>query len=222
MAALHVAGPAASRLIEGAAALGLTLQAAQIDALMRYARLLGVWGKVFNLSAVLDPKAMISHHLLDSLAAVPALDRWSHGRELRLLDVGSGAGLPGVPLAIARPDWSITTIDATAKKAAFVRQVAGELGLANLSALHGRVEHPRTGTGPGFNVVVSRAFSDLETLVESTRKQLATDGIWLAMKGLVPNAEIERLSSDVEVFHVEQLAVPGLNAARCLVWIRPH
>lgn len=222
MAVQHAAEPTADRLIEGAEALGLALGTAQIDALMRYARLLRDWGKVFNLSAVLDAKAVVSHHLLDALAVVPALDRWCEGRHLRLLDVGSGAGLPGVPLAIARPDWSITTIDAVAKKAAFVRQVAGVLGLVNVRSLHGRVGDRTTSLQADFDVVVSRAFSSLQTLVSSTRTQLAPGGVWLAMKGLVPRAEIAVLPHDVEVFHVEQLAVPGLNAARCLVWIRPH
>ena len=218
----HPGDPSAGRLIEGAKVLGLALGAAQIDALIRYAWLLGAWGKVFNLSAVRDAEAVVSHHLLDSLAVVPALDRWRQGRRLQLLDVGSGAGLPGVPLAIARPDWLITTVDAVAKKAAFVRQVTGELGLVNLRALHGRVGDPTTGPGTGFDVVISRAFSSLEALVNSTRAQLSPGGVWLAMKGKIPLIEIEALPNDVDVFHVEQLAVPGLEAARCLVWIRPH
>lgn len=213
---------ASGRLSEGVHALGLDLTVPQIDALMRFAQLLGEWGKVFNLSAVRDPAAVVSHHLLDSLAVVPPLDRWGQERPLRVLDVGSGAGLPGVPLAIARPSWSVTTIDAVAKKAAFVRQVAGELGLTNLRALHGRVGDRVTGPGSGFDVVIARAFASLAALVDTTRDQLGTDGVWLGMKGQVPRAEIEALPGDVEVFHVEQLAVPGLDAARCLVWIRPH
>jgi len=221
MASPQAGNPAAGRLISGAQALGLALGSAQVDSLLRYARLLGEWGKVFNLSAVRDPAAVISHHLLDSLAVVPALERWHDGRQLRVLDVGSGAGLPGVPLAITRPQWSITTIDAVAKKAAFVRQAAGELGLVNVRVLHGRVGEP-PGPGTGFDVVISRAFSSLEMLVKSTRAQRANGGVWLAMKGQVPVTEIDALPNDVHVFHVEQLAVPGLDSARCLVWIRPH
>ena len=220
--AQHAGESAARRLTEGAEALGIALVGCQTGDLLRYAQLLGNWGKVFNLSAILEPEEVVSHHLLDSLAVVPALDRWSRGRRLTLLDVGSGAGLPGVPLAIARPDWSITTIDAVAKKAAFVRQVVGELGLANLKALHGRVGQSARGSVTGFDVVISRAFSSVETFVNSTRASLAPGGVWLAMKGVVPKGELEGLPQDVRVFHVEQLAVPGLDAARCLVWIRPH
>lgn len=213
---------AAEPLALGARKLGLSLSIAQMVALLRFAGLLGRWGGVFNLSAVRDPAAVVSHHLLDSLAVVRPLDRWSGGQPIRLLDVGSGAGLPGVPLAIARPDWSITTIDAVAKKAAFVRQAAGELGLANVSALHGRVGGRAAEPLVPFDVVISRAFSSLEKLVASTSAQRAPAGVWVAMKGQVPREEIEGLPPDVEVFHVEQLAVPGLNAARCLVWMRPH
>jgi 16S rRNA (guanine527-N7)-methyltransferase len=213
---------AAEPLAVGTQELGLALSAAQMDALLRFADLLGRWGGVFNLSAVRDPAAVVSHHLLDSLAVVLPLDRWSGGQPIRLLDVGSGAGLPGVPLAIARPTWSITTIDAVAKKAAFVRQAAGELGLTNLRALHGRVGGRVAEPVAAFDVVISRAFSSLEGLVTSTSAQRAPEGVWVAMKGRVPREEIESLPSVVEVFHVEQLAVPGLDAARCLVWMRPH
>lgn len=213
---------ATDSLVEGAGALGLELGRAQVDLLLRYARLLGEWGRVFNLSAIRDPAAVVSHHLLDSLAVVPRLVRWSGERCLRVLDAGSGAGLPGIPLAIARPDWSITTIDAVAKKAAFVRQAAGELGLTNLRALHGRVEASLLDEAAGFDVIISRAFSSLELFVRCTRARLGPTGIWLAMKGKVPEAEISALPADLEVFHVEQFTVPGLAAARCLVWIRTH
>lgn len=213
---------AAESLVEGAAALGIELSGPQVDQLLHYARLLGDWGRVFNLSAIRDPAAVVSHHLLDSLAIVPGLDRWSGGRHLRLLDVGSGAGLPGIPLAIARPAWSITTIDAVAKKAAFVRQAAGELGLSNVKALHGRVEQATVDTAAGFDVIVSRAFSSLDLFVRCTQARLAPTGVWLAMKGQRPEAEINALPHDVEVFHVEHFTVPGLDAARCAVWIRPH
>lgn len=222
MATVPAGNLAARSLALGAQKLGLSLSTAQVDALLRFADLLSRWGGVFNLSAVRDPAAVVSHHLLDSLAVVLPLDRWSGGQPIRLLDVGSGAGLPGVPVAIARPDWSITTIDAVAKKAAFVRQAAGELGLANVKALHGRVGGRAAEPLAPFDVVISRAFSSLEKLVASTSAQRAPAGVWVAMKGQVPRDEIESLPSIAEVFHVEQLAVPGLNAARCLVWMRPH
>ena len=137
---------------------------------------------------------------------------------MRVLDVGSGAGLPGVVLALARPDWSVCCVDAVAKKASFVRQVAGELKLANLQSRHARVESLAEGA---FDLIVSRAFASLRDFSQLTRNQLAADGCWCAMKGVVPDDEIAALPPDVEVFHVEPLVVPALDAQRCLVWMRP-
>ncbi|MEO8250030.1 MAG: 16S rRNA (guanine(527)-N(7))-methyltransferase RsmG, partial [Burkholderiales bacterium] len=142
-------------------------------------------------------------------------------RTIRLLDVGSGAGLPGVVIAACCPSLQITCIDAVGKKAAFVRQVAAELGLPNLQALHGRVESLDKQAGAcRFEVITSRAFSSLPNLVTLTERVLAHDGFWLAMKGRVPAEEISALSPTVEVFHVEQLTVPTLDAERCIVWLR--
>lgn len=199
--------------------LDIELDERTLDRLLAFLAMLQRWNRVYNLSAVRDPVEMLSHHLLDCLAAVPALQRHANGRPLRILDVGSGGGLPGVVLAIVHPDWSITCVDAVAKKASFVRQVAGELGLPNLRALHARVESmPRAG---GFDVVVSRAFASLADFTGLSRGQLAANGVWLAMKGRAPDDEVAQLSSKVTVFHVEPLRVPGLQAHRCLVWLRP-
>lgn len=209
-----------ARLHEQAQQLGVVLDDRQIGLLLRFAGLLKDWSAVHNLSAIRAEDGILTGHVLDSLAAVAPLARWAAGRSLRVLDVGSGAGLPGVVLAVARPDWSITTVDAVAKKAAFVRQVAGELGLDNLMPLHARVE--ALPPDARFDVVISRAFAGLGDFVAATRGRLAPRGVWLAMKGLRPDREMASLPATVKVFHVEPIRVPGLQAARCLVWIRPN
>jgi 16S rRNA (guanine527-N7)-methyltransferase len=139
-------------------------------------------------------------------------------RTARLLDVGSGAGLPGIVLAVVRPNLEVTCVDAVAKKAGFIRQAAAELKLRNVQAAHARVE--RFDAAP-FDVIISRAFASLSDLVQLTRSRLSITGAWLAMKARLPNDEISALPADVRVFHVEPLRVPGLQAQRCLVWMRP-
>jgi 16S rRNA (guanine527-N7)-methyltransferase len=198
------------------AALGLAAAPAQADALVRYLDLLERWNATYNLTAVRERSAMMAQHLADCLAVVPALAR--HAGAGRLLDVGSGGGLPGVVLALMLPGWDVTCIDAVAKKAAFVRQVAGALALPNLHARHGRVEDLKAAP---FNVITARAFASLADLAALTRRRLAPGGAWMAMKGRRPDDEIAALPAGVAVFHVEPLAVPGLDAERCLVWMRP-
>jgi 16S rRNA (guanine527-N7)-methyltransferase len=160
---------------------------------------------------------MVVQHLADCMAVIPALRRQWTGREGRLLDVGSGGGLPGVVIAIVAPEWQVTCVDAVAKKAAFVRQVAVELQLPNLHAQHARVER----FAGRFDVVASRAFAALPEFCRLTKDRLSEDGVWLAMKGLVPHDELNALPKDIDAFHVEQLDVPGLGAQRCIVWMRP-
>ncbi len=182
--------------------------------------LLAKWNAAYNLTAVRDPAQMRTQHLADCLAVVAPLRRHlGAGRVARLLDVGSGGGLPGVVLAIADPAWDVTCVDTVGKKAAFVRQVAGELGLPNLHAVHARVE---TLAAPPFDVVTSRAFASLADFVAWTRALLAPGGAWMAMKGKRPDDEIAALPADIEVVGVEPLHVPGLDAERCLVWMRPQ
>jgi 16S rRNA (guanine527-N7)-methyltransferase len=198
--------------------LGLRVEARQIDALRRYLDLLRRWNRTYNLTAVRDPGAMVTQHLVDCLAAVAALERsGALAAGGRILDVGSGGGLPGVVLAILRADWSVTCLDAVGKKVAFVRQAAGTLGLPNLDAVHARVE--RWPGGP-FDLVTARAFASLAELAQLTDRLLKAGGRWMAMKGQVPDPEIAALPPDIEAFHVEPLAVPGLDAHRCLVWMR--
>jgi len=203
----------------GMAALGLQFDDAAIDRLLAYLDLLHKWNRHYNLSAVRDRQQMLRLHLLDCLAVVPSLDRRLPAGGVRILDVGSGGGLPGVVLALLRPGWSVSCADAVAKKAAFIRQVASELRIENLSAEHARVE---SLTLPPFDLVVCRAFSSLTDFCVLTRRHLAPGGLWLAMKGRVPHEEMASLPADVDVFHVEQLQVPGLDAQRCLVWMRPR
>jgi 16S rRNA (guanine527-N7)-methyltransferase len=205
-------------LQRGATELGCSLSDAQAQALLRYLDLLVRWNAVYNLTAVRDPAQILTHHLLDCLAVVEPLRRRLRDRPARLLDVGSGAGLPGIVLAAAVSAIDVTCIDAVAKKASFMRQAAGELQLPNLEVRHGRVE--ALDAGP-FDMVASRAFASLNDLVRMTRRCLAPGGMWLAMKGKVPAEEIAGLPADVRMFHVEPLTVPGLSAERCLVWIRP-
>ena len=202
----------------GAQALGLALTDGQIGQLRAYLDLLQKWNKVYNLTAVRDPAEMLTHHLLDSLAVVAPLHRHTQGQPARLLDVGSGGGLPGIVIAICCPEIDVTCVDAVAKKAAFIQQAAGALGLANLRGLHARVET----VGERFDVITSRAFATLADFTAWSAGALADGGVWMAMKGKHPADEIAALSPLVEVFHVEPLAVPGLNAERCLVWLRPN
>jgi 16S rRNA (guanine527-N7)-methyltransferase len=161
---------------------------------------------------------MLSHHLLDSLAVIAPLRRQTQGRAVRLLDVGAGAGLPGVVIAICCPEIQVDCVDTVAKKAAFVQQAALQLKLPNLRGVHARVEKL---TGP-YDVICSRAFASLPDFVTWSSGALAADGIWLAMKGKRPDDELAALPPAVDVFHVEQLVVPMLQAERCIVWMRPR
>ena len=204
-------------LKSGAAELGLSLSDAQLEQLLGYLALIQKWNKVYNLTAVRDPQEMLTHHLLDSLTAIAPLVRHTHGQPASVLDVGSGGGLPGIVLAICRPELDVSCVDTVGKKAAFIQQVAASLKLPNLRGIHARVE---TLTGP-FDVVCSRAFASLPDFVSWSRGSLAEQGVWMAMKGKHPQAEIEGLPADVQVFHVEPLTVPGLDVERCMVWMRP-
>jgi 16S rRNA (guanine527-N7)-methyltransferase len=207
---------ALSVLKSGTAELGLSLSEAQFEQLLGYLALIQKWNKVYNLTAVRDPQEMLTHHLLDSLTAIAPVARHTGGRPAKVLDVGSGGGLPGIVLAICRPELDISCVDTVGKKAAFIQQVAATLKLPNLRGIHARVE---TLTGP-FDVICCRAFASLPDFVNWSRAALAEQGVWMAMKGKHPQDEIEGLSADVQVFHVEPLKVPGLEVERCMVWMR--
>lgn len=197
-----------AELEAGLARLGLSLDAPRVEALLAYLDLMAKWNRVYNLTAIADPQRMLSHHLLDSLAVLPHIDAG------RLLDVGSGAGLPGIPLALARPELKVTLLEASQKKAAFLQQAAIELKLDNVEAVHARAEDYRPRSP--FPRIISRAFSELADFVRLTAHLLAEGGRWLAMKGLYPQVEIGRLEG-ARVIEVVRLAVPGLDAERHLV-----
>ena len=204
----------------GLKALGLALDDGQVAALLDYLGLIQKWTRVYNLTAVRDPQEMLTHHLLDSLAVIAPMRRQlaalGVGESPRVLDVGAGAGLPGVVLAICCPALTVHCVDTVAKKAAFVQQVAVSLKLPNLRGIHARVE---SLTEP-YDLVCSRAFASLLDFTTWSAAALAPAGVWMAMKGKDPQAEIGALGADVGVFHVEPLQVPGLDADRCLVWMR--
>lgn len=212
---------AESSLRAGLTALQLTLDDRQIAQLLDYQELIAKWTRVYNLTAVRDPLEMMTHHLLDSLAAVVPLTKWLALAKLengsRLLDVGSGAGLPGVVIAICCPSIAVTCVDTVSKKAAFIKQAALALKLPNLTGLHARVE----SVDQAFDVICSRAFSSLPDFVQWSAGALAPEGVWMAMKGKHPVEELATLPASAEVFHVEQLQVPGLAAERCIIWMRP-
>ena len=204
------------------AALGLTPSVSQTAALNQYLDLLLQWNATYNLTAVRDRQRMLTQHLADCLAVVLPVQRAlaklpKLPTSTRVLDVGSGGGLPGVVLAIMLPQLDVTCVDTVGKKAAFIRQAAGALGLKNLHAAHARVE---SLVDSPFDLIASRAFSSLADFTRLSRALLAPGGSWMAMKGKRPEAELTALPRDIEVFHVEQLAVPGLGAERCLVWMR--
>ena len=204
----------------GLRALQLELSDQQVAQLLDYLALITKWTKVYNLTAVRDLAEMLTHHLLDSLAAVQPLTRHlqlaGRAQGADLLDVGSGAGLPGVVMAICCPGVTVTCVDTVAKKAAFIKQVALVLKLPNLNGLHARVENV-TQT---FDVIGSRAFASLHDFTQWSVGALAPRGAWMAMKGKHPAEEIAALPPTVAVFHVEQLTVPGLDAERRIVWMR--
>ena len=246
--------PHSEQLESAAAALGLQLSLGQRNQLMDYLALIQKWNRVYNLTAVRDPAEMLTHHLLDSLAVVAPLQRHTQGKPARLLDVGSGAGLPGVVLAIVCPELDVTCVDTVGKKAAFIQNVANALKLPTLRGVHARVEELKAKP---FDIVTSRAFSSLVDFVtwtgfhvKQSDSEAATTsqagcigttsqadcmgntsqagcigntsqaGVWMAMKGKHPTDELTALPATVNVFHVEPLVVPGLDAERCLVWMR--
>lgn len=240
--------PLENQLRQGLQALALDLSDTQVAQLLAYQDLIQKWTRVYNLTAVRDPQEMLTHHLLDSLAvvaplqsqmatiqtAVPGSDAihtspihtsplvakptppQPNPTALRLLDVGSGAGLPGVVLAICLPDLRVDCVDTVAKKAAFVQQAAVALKLPNLRGVHARVEN----LDATYDVVSARAFASLLDFTTLSAAALQAQGIWLGMKAKHPEQEIAALPSGVQVFHVEPLQVPGLDAARCIVWMR--
>jgi 16S rRNA (guanine527-N7)-methyltransferase len=215
-------GAVAKALSEGVSELGLTLNDAEQAQLLGYMALIQKWNKVYNLTALRNPDEILTHHLLDSLSAIAPLARELERMQKgfldgpTLLDVGSGGGLPGVVIAICCPHVKVTCVDAVSKKSAFVQQVAASLKLPNLKGVHARVENL---TGP-FDVVCSRAFASLPDFVSWSVNALSDQGVWMAMKGKRPTEEVAALPPFASLFHVEPLQVPGLDAERCMVWMK--
>lgn len=202
-------------LDDGLAALGLDPDAGQRKQLLQYVALLDKWNKTYNLTAVREPERMIGLHILDSLAVLPHLDAAAN-----IVDVGTGGGLPGIPLAIAKPDLHVTMLDSIAKKTTFVRQAIGQLGLKNADVVTGRVE--QFAPAARFDQVISRAFAELKDFVEGAAHLCADSGKLLAMKGVYPHDEIGRLPAGFFVEAVITLEVPGVDGQRHLVVIRKN
>jgi len=201
-------------LAAGLRALGVVLPDGARARLDAYVALLAKWNRTYNLTAIREPERMITHHLLDALAVMPHLPQRA---QLRLLDVGAGGGVPGIPLAIARPQWTVALVDSSHKKATFLAQAAAELGLSNVTAAATRIED-YVPAAP-FDVVISRAFADLRTFAETSSRHLAADGLLVAMKGVHPDEEIAELPADIAVIAAPKLDVPGLDAARHLIFM---
>ena len=199
-----------AELNQGLAAIGLELTEQQVDLLESYLNLLAKWNQTYNLTAIREEERMVSYHLLDSLSLVPHLTGGT-----RLLDVGSGGGMPGIPAAIARPDMKVVVLDANHKKTTFLRQAVIELKLNNVEVITDRVEAYQPAEK--FDRITSRAFSELAEFVKLSRHLLADGGQFVAMKGVYPYEEIAQLPEDVAVAEVLPLSVPGLDAERHLV-----
>jgi len=205
----------AGLLSRGAADLAVELGPLDVGRLIAYVRLIERWNATYNLTAIRDPREMVTQHILDCLAAAAALNRRRDGGAgERLVDVGSGAGLPGLVIAMMSPAREVTCVDSVGKKAAFITHAAGVLGVRNAYAVHGRIEK----LVDQFDVVASRAFASLGEFVGATRHLLSDSGIWMAMKGKTPERELLALGDAYE-FHVEQIRVPMVAADRCIVWI---
>ena len=207
--------PLAGALREGLNQLGLALSPAQQQQLLDYLDLLGKWNKIYNLTAVRDPAQMLTQHLLDCLAVVQPLKARLPALQT-VLDVGAGGGLPAVVLAVACPQWQVSAVDTVAKKAAFIQTAAHSLGLPNLRGIHARVED----LAEGYDLVCSRAFASLADFTSWSAAALKPGGVWMAMKGRVPDEELAALPPGLRVDEVQLLEVPGLEAQRCVVWMR--
>ncbi|ALM85407.1 16S rRNA (guanine(527)-N(7))-methyltransferase RsmG [Bordetella sp. N] len=209
---------AGARLRACCEALGLSVSDRQVEQLLAYLAQLQRWNRTYNLTALRDPDQMLVHHVFDSLAVVAPLDSVMPAAG-KLFDIGAGAGLPGVILAIMRPTWRISCVDAVEKKTAFIRQMTGVLGLANLQSVHARVEQLDPA---GCDVVTSRAFASLRDFADLAGRHVADDGTLVALKGKSPDEEIAelQLQGAWRVENIQPITVPELDAQRCLIWMR--
>jgi 16S rRNA (guanine527-N7)-methyltransferase len=180
-----------------------------------YIALLAKWNATYNLTAIREPERMVTHHILDALAVLPHLPSSDRNAGSRVLDVGSGGGVPAIPLAIARPHWHVVALDSNHKKGAFLQQAVNEVPLPNVEAVVARVEE--YAPSAPFDIVISRAFSDLATFVDAGMRHLAPEGVLVAMKGVFPDEEVDELPATVRVVATPALQVPGLDAERHLI-----
>lgn len=201
------------QLLTGCEALSISLNQEQTQLLLDYVALLVKWNKVYNLTSVRDAEQMISRHILDSLAIVPHLSGDS------MLDVGTGAGLPGIPVAIVRPDIAVTLLDTNSKKTRFLVQAKAELSLDNVTVVHARVEQAQL---PKFSVVTARAFATIKDIIDLTGRHCDDAGCLLLMKGLYPQQELDDIGDEFELDEVIKLIVPEANAERHLVRLKKH
>ena len=206
------------QLIIGAQNLEIKLTDVQTEQLLTYLQLLLKWNKIYNLTNINNPEDVLSLHLLDCLAVTPIITAYIKNTEVKILDIGSGAGLPGVIISIIYPDIDILCIDSSARKISFIQQVSQILSLNHLHTEHQRVEK----ISGSFNIITSRAFSSLNKFTSLTDHLLTPEGVWLAMKGKIPQQEIDELTKGVDVFHVEQVHLPNLDVQRCVVMMRKN
>jgi len=197
-----------AEIVQGCEALDLSLSDEQYGLLQRYVELLDKWNKVYNLSSIRDPHEMVSRHILDSLSILPYLSGDS------LLDVGTGAGLPGIPLAIARPDLAVTLLDTNSKKTRFLQQVKAELALDNISVVHARVEEAKLDK---FAMITTRAFASLQDIIALTGQHCDDAGCLLLMKGVAPDEELDAITAEFKLKDVVALDVPGCDGQRHLI-----
>lgn len=214
-----VKGPLKKEVCKGLDALDLRPSAHQVTLLCRYLEELAQWNRVYNLTAIQDMDEMLVQHLFDCLAIMPALRREFKDQRPRVLDVGTGGGLPAIIIALLEPAWHVSAVDSVNKKTAFVQQMVVKLETPNLQAIHARVES-LVEQAPRYDLIISRAFSSLQNFTELTQGLLTHKGRWCAMKGKIPQEEMQLIKNKIDVFHVEQLQVPQMLAQRCLVWMR--
>ena len=208
------------QLMQACESLQLPLSQSQIDQLLQYLAQMQRWNRTYNLTAIRDPEQMLVQHLLDSLSVVNPLSRVADPvASAKLYDIGSGGGLPGVVIAITRPTWQVSCVDAVEKKMAFVRQMSGVLSLSNLRAVHSRVEDLAPAE---CDIVTSRAFASLSDFASLAGRHVRNDGTLVAMKGKIPDDEIQALHQQGQwtVENIQALQVPQLDAQRCLIWMR--
>ncbi len=212
---MSVAQEVEAKLLKGLAAAEILLNDEKIQKLVDYVLLIHKWNKVFNVTAIRDPLQMVTLHILDSLSVLQYV---GEADASSLLDVGAGAGLPSIPLAICLPELQVHAVDSVQKKETFMRQVKGELNLTNFHVETGRVEHleiDKFYEGRGFDLIISRAFSEIKLFMQLTKELIGQQGQWLAMKGLLPEAEFEVIK--IKPDEVIKLNVPALDAKRHLI-----